>query len=400
MSFNPSSSISGLPLPSKHPKSAETPSGCPFMKADPPLLRASETMPSNAPRSILLAGDDELSLAYQAVKSRRRSSMVSNKPNIFSKEAFNQDSLAAESRGHVSPPPSVTSASNCPIRFLGQLSPEEVAEYFKNHKHELPKSHESCVKRHQSNTESIRELDAKYVNLVSMIQGLGEKHQPLLPDKKDEGETIDKIEKWAAGLKDEPGGLEVKQGKVPEGTAGVCPVAQGEERGRGETQGNPQLREVRLGESPTRPWGLHVPPAAMSTASTPCAASESESQQNMVLTPAPETKPHKSNSDPASNFESRGNHPQSHQFPCPEKGCRTSSINQFKSFAELARHYLNEHDNTTNDSSRHKATPSPEESAPPKISTHCPSIYITGPVFIGYSAQEVMELSAQFSRGD
>ncbi|KAK3060873.1 hypothetical protein LTR53_019968, partial [Teratosphaeriaceae sp. CCFEE 6253] len=30
----------------------------------------------------------------------------------------------------------------CPIRFMDQHSPEEVATYFEKHKHELPRSHE------------------------------------------------------------------------------------------------------------------------------------------------------------------------------------------------------------------------------------------------------------------
>ena len=55
-------------------------------------------------------------------------------------------------------------------------------QYFEKHKHELPRSHEVCINRFQSNAQSIEELDRKYGDLVSMIQGLGQKHQDYLPE--------------------------------------------------------------------------------------------------------------------------------------------------------------------------------------------------------------------------
>ena len=58
--------------------------------------------------------------------------------------------------------PENTDVGVCPIRFLDQHSPEEVATYFEKHKHELPRSHEVCVRRYQKNEEQIRKLDAKY----------------------------------------------------------------------------------------------------------------------------------------------------------------------------------------------------------------------------------------------
>jgi len=158
--------------------------------------------------------------------------------------------------------PSVQGSSTdkvCPIRFLDQHSPEEVAAYFELHKHELPRSHEICVKRYQSNEEQIRELDAKYGNIVSMIQGLGQKHVSLLPenlgdDHHDVEQDLDdyerasneKIRKWASTVYTGPDtSAEEKEGGEPE-----------DER---LPRFDRPLRDVRLGESPSRPWGIQVP---------------------------------------------------------------------------------------------------------------------------------------------
>ena len=152
-----------------------------------------------------------------------------------------------------SPPPSATgSASKCPIRFLSRHSPEELAAYFENHKHEIPRSHEVCVKRYQSNEESIRQLDAKYGSLVSMIQGLGAKHQPMLPAERDETDPThqdgnkanERVEKWAEDVS-----ASSKADMPAESVAD-------EER---ESRFERPLKEIRVGESPSRPWGISVP---------------------------------------------------------------------------------------------------------------------------------------------
>ncbi|THW20665.1 hypothetical protein D6D24_02168 [Aureobasidium pullulans] len=154
--------------------------------------------------------------------------------------------------------PSVQGSSTdkvCPIRFLDQHSPEEVAAYFELHKHELPRSHEICVKRYQSNEEQIRQLDAKYGNIVSMIQGLGQKHVSLLPENlgddhyeaeeefdDDGGASNEKIRKWASTVytgPDAPPEEETEEDRLP--------------------RFDRPLRDVRLGESPSRPWGIQVP---------------------------------------------------------------------------------------------------------------------------------------------
>ncbi|KAF2765537.1 hypothetical protein EJ03DRAFT_330852 [Teratosphaeria nubilosa] len=142
----------------------------------------------------------------------------------------------------------------CPIRFLNQHSAEEVASYFEKHKHELPRSHEVCVRRYQSNEAQIKQLDAKYGNLVSMIQGLGAKHQDYLPEEPDpedaehetaveEARSNEKVRKWASHV--------VADGQVDQNAGGDA-----EER---QQHFERPLRDVRVGESPSRPWGIAVP---------------------------------------------------------------------------------------------------------------------------------------------
>ena len=153
---------------------------------------------------------------------------------------------------HPSPPPSATgSATKCPIRFLTHQSPEAVAEYLEKHKHEVPRSHEVCVKRHQTNTEDIRRLDAKYGSLVQMVQELGAKHQPLLPPKEDEEGpgraeelTNERVESWA---------------RTVSGNVQLTENTDTKTEGR-ESRFDRPMNEVRLGESPSRPWGIPVPP--------------------------------------------------------------------------------------------------------------------------------------------
>ena len=152
-----------------------------------------------------------------------------------------------------SPPPSTTdAAAKCPIRYLDQHSPEEVARYFETHKHEIPRSHEVCVKRYQRNEDDIAKLDAKYGNLVSMIQGLGEKHQPMLPSDAEEQEdeldrtSSERVENWANAVS--TGGVGHVDGGVPK-----------DDEDDRESRFDRPMKEVRVGESPSRPWGIQVP---------------------------------------------------------------------------------------------------------------------------------------------
>lgn len=159
----------------------------------------------------------------------------------------------------------------CPIRFLDQHSPEEMAKYFENHKHEIPRSHEICVKRYQQNESSIRELDAKYGNLVSMIQGLGVKHKQFLPDQ-DSGQQIAEkgqedhrtkssdefLAIWAANVSERANAKPSLTKGISDHDSGINHMGADQHEERVGHFEKP-LREIRVGESPSRPWGIPVP---------------------------------------------------------------------------------------------------------------------------------------------
>ncbi|KAL2808513.1 hypothetical protein BJX63DRAFT_424536 [Aspergillus granulosus] len=139
--------------------------------------------------------------------------------------------------------------SRCPIRFLDQHSPEEIADYVERHKHEIPRSHAICVKRYSGNS---RQMDAKYGDLTNMIRGLSEKHQAfLLPGQhaRTASSSVGRVEKWAE---------EVNQDSTPtEDNEALSPKESNDEDRTGHF--DRPMREVRVGESPSRPWGIHVP---------------------------------------------------------------------------------------------------------------------------------------------
>jgi hypothetical protein len=147
-------------------------------------------------------------------------------------------------------------ASQCPIRFLDKHSPEEVARYVETHKHEIPRSHEVCVRRYQKNEEQIKKLDAKYGNLVSMINDLGTLHQPMLPSAAADEDDVDRLSNqrvatWASAVMiSDPSSEEPNEPPPPS------------DDGRESHFDRPLLRDIRVGESPSRPWGISVPPAA------------------------------------------------------------------------------------------------------------------------------------------
>ncbi|KAK4186165.1 hypothetical protein QBC35DRAFT_502034 [Podospora australis] len=150
--------------------------------------------------------------------------------------------------------------SQCPIRFLDKHSPEEIAHYVETHKHEIPRSHEVCVRRYQRNEEQIRKLDAKYGNLVSMVEDLSHLHRPMLPpaDANRSGAEVDtstsnkRVEDWAQTVV--AGEPETEDVTEPQQIA----VEDDDDEQR-EGRFDRPFREVRLGESPSRPWGIPVP---------------------------------------------------------------------------------------------------------------------------------------------
>jgi hypothetical protein len=272
------------------------------------------------------------------------------------------------------------SAAVCPIRFLDQHKPEEVAQYFENHKHEIPRSHEVCIKRFQSNADSIRQLDAKYGSLVNMIQGLGMKHQPWLPkDPEDvedepflEGESDEKVEKWAKAVS-----ASLQDGQ-PEQEPESPPHVLDETR---TAHFDRPLKEIRLGESPTRPWGISVPSkyAKADTASVESAPTASPPMAFNTSPPGGES-PQKPSKCPFNHGETKAIQPFS--VPEEEQGDKLPPPSVEKGAQDA------------------KPASRPEQSRSAQhLPVSSPQMIFNGPVFIGYPLDQALSLLQQSNGG-
>ncbi|CAN8099120.1 unnamed protein product [Discula destructiva] len=171
------------------------------------------------------------------------------------------DPICAALLEETSSGPGTNGAAKCPIRFMNKHSPEEIARYVETHKHELPRSHEVCLRRNQKNEDQIRKLDAKYGNLVSMIEDLSHLHAPMLPEAElrqedhPDREADRRVSDWAQNV----------SAVVSEGLPGQQGAAEQEETTVDDADldraghFDRPLKEVRVGESPSRPWGISVP---------------------------------------------------------------------------------------------------------------------------------------------
>ena len=94
-----------------------------------------------------------------------------------------------------------------------------------------------------------------------MIKGLGMKHQPLLPSKEEDEEddpaldskSMRKVESWAQRVDAGNEGAE-----MPNDTK--TQLLGFDDR---QAHFDRPLKEIRVGESPSRPWGIPVPPATV-----------------------------------------------------------------------------------------------------------------------------------------
>ena len=165
-------------------------------------------------------------------------------------------------------------ASKCPIKFFDQHSPEEDASYLQSYTHEIPRSHEVCDKRYQTTDERIRQIDAEYDNLINMIKGLGMKYQTMLVPTDHEKVVLqdphskEEVEGWATVCTESmEGGAE--QDNTPDDIS----------HSRSGHFDRP-LNDVRVGESPSRPWGIHV-----SYTEGPAMSTKSYASANLTLSP-------------------------------------------------------------------------------------------------------------------
>ncbi|EZF76304.1 hypothetical protein H105_02302 [Trichophyton soudanense CBS 452.61] len=210
-------------------------------------------------------------------KKSNSSADAGEETNINGERCQNDDGdpIKLEKIGEGAPSTVHSSSARCPIRYLGDHSPEELAEYFLSHKHEIPRSHSVCIRRYQNNPQTSRKIDAKYGNVINMVKGLGEYHQPYLStpheiDETGQGDTgpvaqpssVERVEKWAEDVSNKSPPADSTSPEEIETAAPVPDEHQGLTNGDDDRQGHFErpLRDVRVGESPSRPWGIHVPP--------------------------------------------------------------------------------------------------------------------------------------------
>lgn len=269
----------------------------------------------------------------------------------------------------------------CPIRFLDQHSPEEVATYFEKHKHELPRSHEICVKRYQSNEQQIRQLDEKYGNLVSMIQGLGAKHKGMLPPEPEDDEEN--------GLRAESTELEEKDAEKVRKWASSVSAQVGEAAGGEQAVLNDDverqqhferpLRDIRVGESPSRPWGISVPPKYLDKA-----GSEASSQPVQVASSPLDTAAAKEVPNAAAKADTRGKCP----FGFDQAGTKAPPKPAAPSARANSKPAAFAH---ADDGATAKAADAARPSQA-RLSSPTPQMVFNGPVFFGYSAEDAAKV--------
>ncbi|KAI0022167.1 hypothetical protein F4780DRAFT_205018 [Xylariomycetidae sp. FL0641] len=300
-------------------------------------------------------------------------------------------------------------ATKCPIRYMDQHSPEEIAEYLERHKHELPRSHEVCVRRYQRNEEHIRKLDAKYGNLVNMVEGLGKIHQPMLPEQDTrpqsdvERGSNQRVENWAKAV----------SATADEDDHDHDPDADKDEQDRQGHFDRP-LKEVRVGESPSRPWGIsvpvysdtplsdgapgdglispppapvHMPSGAHPNNATPgkCPFDHTKLAQMMRRSPAVKEEEGKSSIRVGDAPTAAG----SHRHPQPPY-----TPGQHQPFTP-AQPQTTPHPRATNPPPQPAFlnTPNP---AQPKPGAAVPQMVFTGPVFIGYPVEQAIQVMQHY----
>ena len=208
-----------------------------------------------------------------------------------------------------------------------------------------------------------------------MINGLSVKHQAFLPDRQTNGGvagqasshsiSTERVERWADNVDpDHPG----------------SPRSNGDDNR--QSHFDRPLREVRVGESPSRPWGIPVPipepPATSAHFSGPI--SGLLSSESHLVNPT-ENLPTDGSIKPA------GRCPFDHGAPKPEPASFTSPQARI-SEADLAEGEKAE----TVDAGGLKTEDPVKNSDANSVPTH---VTFNGPVFFGYSAEQTASLMQQ-----
>jgi len=303
-----------------------------------------------------------------------------------------------------SQPAAVSGAAQCPIRFLDQHSPEGIANYVEKHKHEIPRSHEVCVRRYQKNEEQIRKLDAKYGNLVSMITDLSQLHKPMLPSTSNQGaeEELDRasnerVENWAQEV----------SANVAEDMSHVDLSDEVDNEHTRESHFDRPLNEVRVGESPSRPWGISIPvydDTGLRVDNEPPAPPLASPRQAMDLPDlAPDESPKAALGGPAkcpfdhTKFMVRQEVPAS---PTQEMEAESSHRTSAEAVVEdpfsppppRAPSYQKQEQPYSNPQQPAFINPGASKTG----QTNAPQMLFTGPVFIGYPIEQAIQFMQHF----
>lgn len=312
-----------------------------------------------------------------------------------------------------------SAAARCPIRYMDDHSPEELAKYFENHKHEIPRSHAICVNRFQRNQATMKQIDAKYGSLVSMIQGLGVKHKALLPEAEQNGtvaSSAERVEKWAEDVSSkspQPATLSTVEEDAPEEAAAAAAAAGADESDARIGHFERPLREVRVGESPSRPWGIPVPvlhqqQPALSTINSPAAQVNVHVPELKSPMPAESDLPssvqqpeHNSPTPARPATRPRGKCPFDHEALMRQKAAAAADVTVTAADTPAKQ--------TADTSILQEKLPNPdaqyenigpEQASKPAeakaLAIPSPMVF-NGPVFFGYSAEETAALMQQLS---
>lgn len=344
---------------------------CPFSKPQTPVATDAMDGGPGPPVQADICGNDDLD-PIKAEQDERRSSTTPS--------ARTSQSQCIE---------------RCPIRFLNKHSPEEITEFVERHKHELPRSHITCLNRFQKDPQNI---DAKYGGFANVISGLSIKHQPYLrhhegntviSDKResaDSSTSTQRVEKWAENV--DP---------VAPGLNPATPIEHEHDDDNRESRFDRPLREVRLGESPSRPWGMHVPITAQQVnAPAPISGSVPDPMGADIspLEKAPTEAPAKPAGCP---FGHGAPKPKAADPPAAPASNPAPASTRTPNPALLASPWANSwgRDETDDNTKAEKVEDTTAKTAKTDTTPMPSHVTFNGPVFFGYSAEQTASLLQQ-----